>query len=115
MDMISGWYKATPSTWVTGYWEPDGGCCDNDVHEIFKCLEETVLTSAFVVELSDGTIRPYNCKIEFTDGYMEVTPDENVIDKVHFNLKRDAAVRIHFSSRIVNAFLNKSELKWITL
>ena len=68
IDMISGWYKAAPSTWVTGYWEPDGGCCDNDVHEIFKCLEETVLTSAFVAELSDGTIRPYNCKIEFTGG-----------------------------------------------
>jgi hypothetical protein len=115
MDMISGWYKAAPSTWVTGYWEPDGGCCDNDVHEIFKCLEETVLTSAYVVEMSDGTMCPYNCKISFTDGTMEVTPDENVIVKVHFNLKRDIAVRIHFSSKVVNATLNKSELKWITL
>ena len=99
IDMISGWYKATPSAWVTGYWEPDGGCCDNDVHEIFKCLEETVLTSAFVVELGDGTLRPYNCKIEFTDGFIEVTPDENVIDKVHFNLKRDVDVRIQFQQK----------------
>ena len=115
IDMISGWYKASPSSWVTGYWEPDGGCCDNDVHEIFKCLEETVLTSAFVAELGDGTLRPYNCKIEFTDGFIEVTPDENVIDKVHFNLKRDIDVRINFSKKVVNASLNKNELKWITL
>ena len=54
-------------------------------------------------------------KLNSPVGDIEVTPDENVIDKVHFNLKRDAAVRIHFSSKVVNASLNKGELKWITL
>jgi hypothetical protein len=115
LNMISGWYKAVPNSWVTGYWEPDGGCCDNDVHEIFKCLEETVLTSGYVVEQNDGSIRPYNCKITFIENTMEVIPDENIIDKVHFNMKKDIDVRIHIGGKIVNATIKNGEMKWITL
>ena len=74
--MISGWYR-TGSQKVTGGYSfcplfmPDnvykvdnqGGCCDNDVHEIFKCLEEAVLTNAFVYQNDDGSYLNLNCKI----------------------------------------------------
>ena len=88
MPMISQWYKAPPHTCVTGYWgKQDGGCCDNDVHEIFKCLEETVLTSAYVVERADRTIAGYNCKVTQADGKLRICFDEPTIDNIHFNLK----------------------------
>jgi hypothetical protein len=115
LDMISGWYKARPDTWVTGYWEADGGCCDNDVHEIFKCMEETVLTSAYVVEQSDGSISPYNCNIKIMGGIMEVIPAENVIDKVHFNLRKNIEVRIRFDNKIVSDHIKNGEMKWVKL
>jgi hypothetical protein len=88
MPMISQWYKAPPHTCVTGYsGKQDGGCCDNDVHEIFKCLEETVLTSAYVVERSDGTVAGYNCKVVQEDGLLRLFPNEPTINAIHFNLK----------------------------
>jgi hypothetical protein len=113
LNMISGWYKAKPDTWVTGYWEPDGGCCDNDVHEIFKCLEETTLTNAFVVEQKDGSLRAYNCKIKTTGNTIEVTPDEDVVSKVHFNVKKSLKATIHFSDKDVNAEITGGEMKWV--
>ena len=114
MDMISGWYKAKPNTWVSGYWEPDGGCCDNDVHEIFKCLEETALTNAFVVEQKDGSFRAYNCKIKTTSNNIEVTPNEEVVSKVHFNVKKNLKVKIHFKNNEVISEIKNGELKWIS-
>ena len=39
--MISDWWKAPPDTNVGGYYG-QGGACDNDVHEIFKAMEETL-------------------------------------------------------------------------
>ena len=76
VDMISGWYR-TGSQKVTGGYSfcplfmPDnvykvdnqGGCCDNDVHEIFKCLEEAVLTNAFICQNDDGSYLTLNCKV----------------------------------------------------
>jgi hypothetical protein len=61
VDMISGWYRTNEQKINGGYAfcpliteteylyvDNQGGCCDNDVHEIFKCIEETVLKKAFV-------------------------------------------------------------------
>ena len=39
-----------------------GGACDNDVHEHFKCLEETLLEKAFVLVRDDGSVLAYNCE-----------------------------------------------------
>ncbi len=113
LDMISGWYKAAPSAWVTGYWEPDGGCCDNDVHEIFKCMEETILTNAFIVEMSEGTLRSYNCRIGYSGNRLEVYPDENIISHVHFNLKHDLQTCIHFSGTTINSDIKSGKMVWI--
>jgi hypothetical protein len=94
LPMISDWYKAPPDTWVTGYWGLDGGCCDNDVHEIFKCMEELVLTNAFIVEKQDGTFKGYNCSVKMEGDRLEIRPEEKSIRRYHFNIKRDMAVKI---------------------
>ena len=65
--MISGWWKADGC--VYGYAMPEigntagiyrGASCDNDIHEAFKCLAETVLDKAFV-HYENGQMLCYNC------------------------------------------------------
>ncbi len=99
MPMLSGWYKAPPNTWVTGYWgNNDGGCCDNDVHEIFKCLGEVAVGNAYVIRRADGSLAAWNCTAEMKDGVLVVTPSEAVVSRVHFNLAAAAKVRVGFKS-----------------
>ena len=121
VPMISGWYKAPDNTFVSGYWggdkdgeglKPgeawpvnwgnyhnlptpwggDGGCCDNDVHEIFKCLDEVAVTAAYVIEMQDGGIESWNCRVQKSGGTLVVTPDEPCVTRVHLNLRRAHAV-----------------------
>ena len=104
LPMISDWYRAKPNTFVNGYLGMDGGrqsggCCDNDVHEIFKCLGEIALTSCYVVEDADGSLETWNCKAgRNLFGVISVVPAESVVSRVHFNLKKGAAVQVKFSS-----------------
>lgn len=73
LPMISDWWRQSddelkkqylspvnnPSKWDAQY----GGSCDNDVHEHFKCLMETVFGRAFIHETKDGVLT-YNCVSE---------------------------------------------------
>lgn len=61
---------------------------DNDVHEVFKCMGEAVLTNAFIIERADGTIGAYNCKIKKEGKSLIVIPDEKQITNLHYNLKQ---------------------------
>ena len=77
LPMISDWWRQgneelkkqylspinNPAKWPAQY----GGSCDNDVHEHFKCLMETVFGKAFVHETEDGYVT-YNCK-KTQDGF----------------------------------------------
>ncbi len=76
IDMISNWYRTGKQTITGGYSfcplfdvdnyynvDNQGGCCDNDVHEIFKCLEETALKKAFIHENDDGSYLTYGCEV----------------------------------------------------
>ena len=70
LPMISDWWRQEddevklqdlrpwdkPSEWDKYY----GGSCDNDVHEHFKCLMETVFGKAFIHESENGYVT-YNC------------------------------------------------------
>lgn len=92
IPMISGWYRTDRQKLVGGYeWCPlflaeetlhvdnQGGCCDNDVHEIFKCIEETVLGKAFAHKNEDGTFLTYGCKVVSENGSYRVIPNEGVM------------------------------------
>lgn len=106
ISMISDWYRAKPDAWVTGYWEPDGGCCDNDVHEIFKCLEEVVMTNACVVKMPDGEIRTFNCKAKYRANVLEVIPNETFVKSIHINNQSDKELLVSGfqSSRVVQGW-----------
>lgn len=86
IPMISNWYRAPKNTWVTGYWGFDGGCCDNDVHEIFKCMGEVALTCAYFHQREDGTVITWNCKAEKDGGRWNVIPEEEVVGTLYTNI-----------------------------
>jgi hypothetical protein len=96
MPMISSWHRAPPGTWVTGYWGGDGGCCDNDVHEIFKCLEEVALTSGYVLERPNGEIATWDCSVEDKGGTLVVIPAEAVVSRIHLNLRKPHLLEARF-------------------
>lgn len=105
LDMISGWYRTGEAQKVTGGFyncglifenevvnvENQGGCCDNDVHEIFKCLEETVLKKAFVCQRDDGTFLSYNCSVKAGGDITAVECCEPA-EYLHLNLKESRTV-----------------------
>ncbi|RLC65823.1 MAG: hypothetical protein DRI48_06140 [Chloroflexi bacterium] len=96
MPMISDWHQAPPDTFVSGYSRSDGGSCDNDVHEIFKCLEEVALTSAYVLERADDSIVSWNCSAVKNGNTITVTPSEDVVSRVHLNLRNTYEIDITF-------------------
>ena len=73
VDMISSWQPVNSQ--------------DNDVHEVFKFIEEAVLTNAFIVEREDGTVVGYNCSVEKRGRRLIVVPAERQIVNLHMNLK----------------------------
>ena len=76
--MISSWYRTGKEKLTGGYEfcylyladrtikdiDNQGGCCDNDVHEIFKCIEETVLGKAFIHQNEDGSYITFGCELD---------------------------------------------------
>ena len=95
--MISGWYRTQKNDPVTGGYpnhklvmdgykkdaDTQGGCCDNDVHEHFKCLEETILNKMFV-NVYDDNISVYGGNAEMIDGVLRLNSYEE-IDTVYIN------------------------------
>ena len=96
IDVISDWYRIGDQL-ITGGYETcpfidknnrcvtvdnQGGACDNDVHEIFKCLEETVLKKAFFHECGDGRYICSSCRM---DGDICVVNEE--AEQIYFCLK----------------------------
>lgn len=85
VDMISGWFRAGEQLVMGGYdhcplidkngeylrVDNQGGCCDNDVHEIFKCLEETFLNKAFCVKDENGELYTLGCIAKENALYVE--------------------------------------------
>lgn len=78
VDMISSWQPVNSQ--------------DNDVHEVFKFIEEAVLTNAYIVERENGDVVGYNCSVECKGRRLIVTPNEKQIVNLHQNLKSDYKV-----------------------
>ena len=85
LPMISDWYRAPANKWVTGFWGYDGGCCDNDVHEIFKCMGEIALTSACFHLRPDGTYIAWNCSARLSEEKWYVSPSELCVTTIYSN------------------------------
>lgn len=107
IDMVSGWYRTGSEQKVTGGHytcsliledkilkvDRQGGCCDNDVHEIFKCIEETVLKKAFILERENDSLICWNCSVTRTDSGISVIPFEP-IEHIHTNLLNKTVIYV---------------------
>lgn len=102
VPMISGWYRIGEQKVVGGYEfcplildgyrdaeaDRQGGCGDNDVHEVFKCMEETVFKKAYVYENEDGSLLCYGCTAQICDGELTISTTENAKTLI-YNLKQE--------------------------
>lgn len=101
IDMISGWYRVGAQKVIGGYEfcplimdgysdaaaDRQGGCCDNDVHEVFKCMEETVLRKAYIHEEEDGNILSFGCKVK-VDGDRLLVEFSEKVETLIYNLQK---------------------------
>lgn len=113
LPMISGWCLAPQGTQVSEYSGNDGGCNDNDVHEIFKCLEEVALTSAYVVINADGSVETWNCGAVRTNSTLLVTPSEGIVGRISVNAAVGTTVSLNFNGQVVTRLL--SGISWQSL
>lgn len=72
---------------------------DNDVHEVFKCMGETMLTNAFVVERPNGEVKGYNCRITHQGNELKVVGNESQMMNLHCNLKHPFTVSFNGKSQ----------------
>ncbi|MEE1048062.1 MAG: hypothetical protein U0M60_11655 [Clostridia bacterium] len=114
IEMISGWYR-TGEQRVNGGYEfcplelgneilnvdNQGGCCDNDVHEVFKCIEECVLRKAYVYQNEDNSFLAYGVKAELKNGELNLELSENV-EMVIYNLK--SSYKNNINEDIISGF-----------
>jgi len=105
LPMISGWCLAPQGTQVSPYSGNDGGCNDNDVHEIFKCLEEVALTSAYVIINTDGSVETWNCRAVRTNSTLLVTPSEGIVSRINVNAAVGTTVSLNFNGEVITRFL----------
>ncbi len=104
IDLISGWYRGGEQKPTGGYdmcpliyedrmemTDCQGGACDNDVHEHFKCLEETLLKKVFVI-CKDG-LRGYNCSVR--DGEIIEIEPYGECEYVHINSEKNLTIKIN--------------------
>lgn len=93
LPMISGWYRTPKGVPAFGYlgtydlFDTDqGGCCDNDVHECFKAIAETMLLYGYVYEDENG-LHAYNGHLENDPaGGIVFHPADSAVFAVHWNL-----------------------------
>ena len=107
LPMISGWWRIPEGevaslpghNEVDGWQEPTRGwSCDNDVHFHFITLADEFLPNAFVIERPDGSLKTYNCRAERRGDVLVVTPTEEAVLRVHFQLRNRQRVRVDFTS-----------------
>lgn len=117
LGMISGWFRHGKQKVTGGFLEcplymkdrteqvdTQGGCCDNDVHEIFKCMEEIVLKKAFIHFDESGEYICYSCRFE--DGCI-CTEDDTEVLVGYSDVDTEAEVferKIHFEAGRVGVF-----------
>ncbi len=83
---------------IRGNGMTSGWSCCNDVHEVFTSLAEVALTSAYVIERHDGQLITWNCQAKRdAEDVVAVHPFEDVVSRVHVNLRRPRQVSASFA------------------
>ena len=118
IPMISTWWRAPPHTWVPGYRamggrELQGASCDNDVHEVFKAMEETVLTKAYAAELENGQWLVCNAAVRPEDAHVEITPTEDLVTAVSVLVRRERQVSVVFAQGACTEICRPGKPCWL--
>ena len=112
LETIGEWYGQ--STEGNNYMDRvEWGCSGDGIpYEYFKAMEELALTAAYVVQREDGTFKTYNCSLEKSNNKLTVTPAENIVRRVHFNLKSEYECDVVFDdNNIVNSTIK--DISWM--
>lgn len=112
VDMITDWFRTPPGMDVRGYLG-QGGSCDNDVHEVFKAMEEVALTKAYVAQRPDGSFLTYNCKAALENNVLQIKVTEKFVNKVHINCKTSKNYNITFCDGVSHPGTISSIILWI--
>ena len=111
MDMISPWLRPDNENEICAFGER-GGAGDNTVQEIFKAMEECVLTSAYVIIDKNGAIQAWNCLANYEHGVLNIIPDEDIISGIHLNLEKEINVKTVLKGKTVRKKCPKG-MGWI--
>lgn len=82
---------------------------DNDVHEVFRFINESFLNNAFLIEKEDGSLKGYNCNYIKEGNNIYVYPNENLINKIHVNTKKYKNIFIVSKGKI---YKSKTSFGW---
>lgn len=113
LEMISPWLRPDDENSVCMFGER-GGAGDNTVQEIFKVMEECILTSAYVVVDEAGQLQSWNCSAGYQDGILRIVPDEEMIKNIHINSSRNVELEVVVSDKWVRRS-HIQGMKWISL
>ncbi len=93
LDLISNWLRPANEDQICDFGQT-GGSGDNTVFEMFKALEECVMTTAYVIVTPTGKTDAWNCRASLSGGKLQITGIEASVAKVHVNAQRPVDVRI---------------------
>jgi hypothetical protein len=110
---IGNWFGRT--TEGTDYldrveWDWTG---DGIPYEIFKAMEEMAVAAAYVIEREDGTIKGYNCTVRKSWGSLKIIPTEDVVSRIHLNLKKSHKIKVTFGSGEKISGTYGNGMKWV--
>jgi hypothetical protein len=120
LPMISDWWRVpkgeigTLTQFQTKGFQTvsQGWSCDNDVHETFRILADEFIPNAFVLEREDGSLRTMNCTVERKGNTVFIKLPEDVVTRVHFNVKNKYDVVIPFAKETIKQTVGKG-FHWV--
>ena len=98
---------------MVGNWF-EGNSNDNDVHEVFKCMDEVIFSNAFVIVNTDGNAESFHCHNTNMNGLIKLNLANKYIIKVHFNLAIDCSFIIDFGDGEAEIHLTAGR-HWVTI
>lgn len=89
IPQISNWHYTDPYAWRKTKFG-----IDNFVHEVYKCMAETMMENAYIIEKANGKLEGINCKLDYSHGIVKVHYTEPLIKNLHVNLKKPVCLDI---------------------
>lgn len=102
ISQISNWHYADPYAWRKTKFG-----IDNFSHEVYKCMVETMMENAYIIEKPNGELEGINCILNCKDDIVTVQYTEASVKNLHVNLKK--SIRLDVGGQLFEA----NGMKWI--